>query len=745
VFLPLPELDDTRWADLVEEGRALIPLYAPEWSDHNASDPGITFAELYAWLAEMQVFELDQIPARHRLKLLALAGISPAPPRPARTVLRFGLPPGAQPLVVPASLECEGGSVGGQRVRYRTLRKLRVVEARLAAVASVTAAGSLALTERWRRREPFAPFGDDPAPGAALVLSLTASLPVGAAAVLYVVADGAAVDAAERDRIERAEELWRQRCRTPPGLVVCDDGPDAGEHGGRRDRLLEHHSARTVWELEVGPDRWRRLDPRSGEIVDETRALTLSGAVLIVAPEQQYARPTADGDRFRLRCRFVRGAYDAAPVLADVSPNGVEAEQSVPAAATWQIAPKATVVGAPPPGDEIRLGLALDGDGLISGLDVDEAEAPAVHLFGYEAATADDPGSLTVEAGKLARSDGSPAQALELDGAPVDAASVRVWTVGPSGADPAARSWQLRPDLDASGPADAHAVLDAAAGMLTFGDGEHGLVPPTGVAIVAAYRTTMASEGDVRALAIDTIAGNPHNRGLLDPDELKLLEVVNPLAATIGADAETLEHAEGRAAELLERTTRAVTLADYERLALDTPGTRIARAAARANLHPGLPGVEAIGVVTVILLPSLPASRPSPSAGLLRAVSAQLNAHRLVGTRVEVTGPLYTEVAVRARVSALRSVGPAQLVQRIGASLDAFFDPLRGGPDGSGWPLGRDVIRSEVLQVVDGVTGVDHVLELDLVTADGVTCNNLCIGPLGLVAAGAHQLEVTAE
>ena len=112
---------------------------------------------------------------------------------------------------------------------------------------------------------------------------------------------------------------------------------------------------------------------------------------------------------------------------------------------------------------------------------------------------------------------------------------------------------------------------------------------------------------------------------------------------------------------------------------------------------------------------------------------------------MEVTGPVYTEVAVRATVSAARSVSATALVQRITETLDRFFDPLRGGPDGSGWPLGRDVIRSEILQVVDGVPGVDHVLDLELVTADGVTCNNLCIGPLGLVAAGGHGLEVTVE
>ena len=31
---------------------ALIPRYAPGWTDHNPSDLGITLIELFAWLAE---------------------------------------------------------------------------------------------------------------------------------------------------------------------------------------------------------------------------------------------------------------------------------------------------------------------------------------------------------------------------------------------------------------------------------------------------------------------------------------------------------------------------------------------------------------------------------------------------------------------------------------------------------------------------------------------------------------------
>jgi hypothetical protein len=116
----------------------------------------------------------------------------------------------------------------------------------------------------------------------------------------------------------------------------------------------------------------------------------------------------------------------------------------------------------------------------------------------------------------------------------------------------------------------------------------------------------------------------------------------------------------------------------------------------------------------------------------------------MLGTRLEVTGPAYTEVSVHAQIQASRPASRAGLASRLRAALDGFFDPLAGGPDGTGWPLGRDVYRLEVMRVLDEVPGVEHVLELDLVIADGAQCGDVCIGQTGLVAAGTHQIEVLA-
>lgn len=70
--LPLPNLDDRTYADLVEEARSLIPIECPEWTDHNPSDTGIILIELFAWLTEMVLYRVNRIPDQNFATFLTL-------------------------------------------------------------------------------------------------------------------------------------------------------------------------------------------------------------------------------------------------------------------------------------------------------------------------------------------------------------------------------------------------------------------------------------------------------------------------------------------------------------------------------------------------------------------------------------------------------------------------------------------------------------------------------------------------
>jgi hypothetical protein len=70
--IPLPNLDDRTYTDLVAEARALIPHVQPEWTNHNPSDPGMALIELLAWLAEMALYQVNIVTDRHTEAFLEL-------------------------------------------------------------------------------------------------------------------------------------------------------------------------------------------------------------------------------------------------------------------------------------------------------------------------------------------------------------------------------------------------------------------------------------------------------------------------------------------------------------------------------------------------------------------------------------------------------------------------------------------------------------------------------------------------
>src|ERR1041384_1347249 len=85
--IPSPILDDRSYAQLRDELVRRIPVYTPEWTDHNASDPGITLIELFSFLAENLLFRFNQIPENARLEFLRLLQVPWRAAVPARVLM----------------------------------------------------------------------------------------------------------------------------------------------------------------------------------------------------------------------------------------------------------------------------------------------------------------------------------------------------------------------------------------------------------------------------------------------------------------------------------------------------------------------------------------------------------------------------------------------------------------------------------------------------------------------------------
>ena len=96
-----PNLDDRTWRDIVEQAKALIPRYTPEWTDHNPSDLGITLIELFAWMAESMIYRLNQVPEKNYVEFLNLLGITRDPATPASAYITYRLVPNSEPVTIP--------------------------------------------------------------------------------------------------------------------------------------------------------------------------------------------------------------------------------------------------------------------------------------------------------------------------------------------------------------------------------------------------------------------------------------------------------------------------------------------------------------------------------------------------------------------------------------------------------------------------------------------------------------------
>jgi hypothetical protein len=107
-----PNLDDRTWQDLVDEMRALIPVYAPHWTDHNPSDLGISLIELFAWLVEGVIYRLNRVPEKNYVAFLRLLGITRDPPTPAYTYLTFTA--GDTKVPVPAGTQAQTPASEGE-------------------------------------------------------------------------------------------------------------------------------------------------------------------------------------------------------------------------------------------------------------------------------------------------------------------------------------------------------------------------------------------------------------------------------------------------------------------------------------------------------------------------------------------------------------------------------------------------------------------------------------------------------
>jgi predicted phage baseplate assembly protein len=723
-----PRLDDRSRQDLRDELVRRIPAHTPEWTDHNTADPGITLLELFADLGATLLERFNRVPEAARLAFLQLLGIEPMPARAATALVTLELPRNeSTPVVVPWSPFEARLQVGAGPVGFEASEEITVLPVQLQAWIKQTlpvedtetldqavVADLAALVQRNLKPEAKAA----PAKGAPAGISTTAA--AGIATASTVAAAGTTVSSAHAyyepvslppveegqlpapistlqtvdgwfwlallapapllDPATREQDLTRLRRLVSERVLSLGVRVDAALCGPTdHQRCPDPGTAPPRWPLQwqISTGGFVGNDAR----VDRARYLPL---------EVVHDGTEAFGRSGSVRLRLPPTSADGRPGLGVWTADSFDPPD-----------PDLLGVGELPPRLKER-----DAERVLAWIRVgrrDPVHPPLkVHWLAANALPVEQ--ALSAAAPELlGYGDGRPFQELRLSQAPVLAGSTDI-QVARAG-DQAWLSWRSIEDLALAEPDDAVYRLEPESGTIRFGDGLHGRIPLPGEAIrCRSYRHGGGAAGNVGAGRIKRILGGT-------PEVLAAnLKVSNPMAAEGGADAETVAQASARLPKVLRHNDRAVGRDDFTDLALQTPCAGIGRAHClpRHLPHQRLDGVP--GVVTLIVIPAydtLHPDEPTPDRDQLRRVCEWLEPRRLVTTELYITPPTYVRLSVAVAVEAEAGVGEETLRRQVELALRQVLAPLPPfGPDGGGWPFGRDVGERDLEAAVLRVQGV---------------------------------------
>ncbi len=461
-------------------------------------------------------------------------------------------------------------------------------------------------------------------------------------------------------------------------------------------------SPRIVWEYTGELGSWQRLDARDG-----SRELSDTGTLAFTAPPDMAASRQFGHDRHWLRARLAAGVLRAPRRLRAVHLNTVLARS------LRTVRGELLGSGTAEAPQTVRLSQApvLLGESIL----VRENNLPSDQAIAELEAQ---------EAARARRLDREPRPVIVRRGDEL-AGSEEIWV-----------RWYPVNSFRFSSPTGRHYVIDRVTGEATFGalasePGFEAMPVPVGRDNIRA-EDYQAHDGAGAELA-----------GMVDSvKELKsslpfVAEVSNQLAAAGGSAAETVADALERGPSTLKHRNRAVTIEDFDALALEA-STRVALVRTLPVTDPN--GERELGAVSVMIVPFSTERRPMPGPELLAQVRDYLTrrASETAAHRIYVVGPTYVEARVSARIVALDPAAASLVTARVAQALESFFHPLTGGRDGAGWSFGRNVYISEVYARIEATAGVDFVVEASFAAGDPA---EVAVGVNELVASGSHEVE----
>lgn len=702
--LPDPLFEHRSYRELLNEALARVPAHTPEWNNLSDSDPGVTLLQLFAFMAESIGYRANLIPERNRQKFLRLLGIPLRPAAAAEGLVSFSNARG--PLeTLPAGQELFAG-----KVPFHTENGLDVlpIEARLYYKAPLPKERQQEVDKLYRRLHDL-PKGQLPAYYESRTFTTPAS-----GVTLPAIELGHRAEGGEENPATLDGALWLALLAHTKESLETARQAIAGRvlTLGLLPALDQEGSV-----LRPGASTGTGTAPRG---VSDQDAAEADSSLLFEIPDTSNEKPY-----YRRLAARTDGAVPHRPGLVELPLPPADQLN------TWSsFGPLEEGRGAFPPSLEEN----ADTERLMTWIRIrlpkKASGGAGLHLrlswVGINAARVVQ--RARVESESLPRGTGAPDQTARLVRTPVLPDSVRLSVDGEiwrrvdelalAGPEVPPRSPRLASEALAPPTRESRVfTVDRESGEIRFGDGHRGARPPRGATVTASYDYGGGRQGMV---GIGTITKAPRLRNGL--------KVSNPVPTWGGDEAESVAVAEKTIPAQLRHRDRLVSAEDFADITWRTPGVDLGRVEVLPLVHPDptLRGVDAEGVVTVLVIPRhdpLRPRAPAPDQLFLETVGRYLEPRRLLTTEVHVRGPEYIDLWVTVGLDVVPGRDAAPVLEQAHRAVERFLSPLEGGFEGRGWPLGKAVEAAEISAAITRVEGVAKVEGVRLGPADGADLN----------------------
>ena len=325
--------------------------------------------------------------------------------------------------------------------------------------------------------------------------------------------------------------------------------------------------------------------------------------------------------------------------------------------------------------------------------------------------------------GQVGASTGAPNQTFQIADLGVIEGTVKVRSLegsytftDPVSADsPQWVNWYEVPAIAASRPTQsvyATYIDDQSYTYVLFGDGASGRIPPTGAQIEISYRYGVGAKGN--SVGVTTLVNLDQGGSL----PVQYLTVVNSDSPIGGADPESLDSMRFSIPKGSQIRERAVTVDDYQSLAMQVPG--VSKAAAYGQVY------SAVNVQVAPVGGNM--DDPDLMAILRQNVQNYLEPRILIGSKVYVENATWTDIWIKLDLHILDGFDQDQTEASV---MQAIRDALAF----DNMDMGESVHIGEIYRHATRVEGVDwvNITALNAANKDSTVVTNIDV-PFGSIA-----------